>query len=703
MTVAALPSTVSYLENGDTLSFAVPFRFLDGVLTAERRIGTIVTPLVPGVDFTATGGETDAGGTLELAVSFAGATLTIRRWTPRAQVMRYTTNDRFPARSHEEALDRQTMVLQELGDGLDMLGGRAILSPPGESGFTLPPVAERAGYAGWAAGRLVGVPAPVPALPGAAIVCALRAHLAALIAPIAGQIVFLAEARREGHFVTRQGLPPSDPLEGVFVLSAYPGWYYERIRDGDYGRPEWFGAVPGDASKAADTLDALEACHALCQDTLLDTGIYYISDTLEWRIGDRRLIGRGMSYGFTRFSQICLTGTKARTATIFQMGGNSPETLVRGQYCSDVVFMRTGTTAPSQTGDAEDAVKGVLARFTTNSEIRRCRVFNSPVGFHVQLTATCNLIDCNAQPATDETAQFSIAFMYGGYLPYQYWLPNKFVGNNGSLRAEGNTAFEFPAAGWSALSLNYGLTADVWQEKLEGAVSGGHGIVVQGMTKNSSIAFFTGAPGPYELLPDAGSSQDQTIGNCRVDGFAGVAFFCHHLNQFASINMLNPYVASCGTAFANSQFQGRWSVLLGEALASTDMQGGLDVYGSGIFSMWGTLLRGFAVPVRLNGAIGARIEPEIWQISGSVKPAAIVLINSNRNILKPVIRGIGARFTVGIELDANCGFNSIHGGGIDPGVLASGDAAFKVRFNGADARGNAAFQAAGNVLEGVTG
>jgi|GEM_PF-2831746 len=160
MTVAALPSKVDYLENGVTTSFAVPFRFLAGVVTASRVLadGTVVT-LAEGVDFTVTGGETDAGGTLALTgASISGATLRIRRVTPRAQVAVYNENDRFPAESHEQALDRQMMVDQEQDDKIADTSARALMVPDGEIAPVLPPRSSLLGQylAIDAAGNVIG-------------------------------------------------------------------------------------------------------------------------------------------------------------------------------------------------------------------------------------------------------------------------------------------------------------------------------------------------------------------------------------------------------------------------------------------------------------------------------------------------------------------------------------------------------------------
>lgn len=135
MTVAALPSTVDYVENGITVAFPVPFRFKAASdLVVERILpdGDGVITLVLNVDYTVTGGSSDAGGTLTRAAATNGATLRIRRRTARAQPMIYNAGDRFPAESHEEALDRGMLISQELDAAVADVSSRALVFPLGE-------------------------------------------------------------------------------------------------------------------------------------------------------------------------------------------------------------------------------------------------------------------------------------------------------------------------------------------------------------------------------------------------------------------------------------------------------------------------------------------------------------------------------------------------------------------------------------------
>lgn len=148
MTAAALTPSKEYIENGVTLAYAVPFRFRAATHIKAQRISAagVVTELVYGTDYSVTGGETDAGGTLTVSVAdAAGTRLRIRRETPRSQDMDYTTGDTFPAESHEAALDKAILIDQEQDQKIDDTASRALLVPDGEIAPVLSSKSDRAG------------------------------------------------------------------------------------------------------------------------------------------------------------------------------------------------------------------------------------------------------------------------------------------------------------------------------------------------------------------------------------------------------------------------------------------------------------------------------------------------------------------------------------------------------------------------------
>lgn len=121
MTVTSATARASYAGNGVTTAFTVPFRFLEN---SHVRV-TLISSAGVETDKTLTthytvAGAGDATGTVTMITAPAsGETLLIRRNVPVTQVTNYVNGDRFPADSHENALDKLTMIAQQFDDRLD--------------------------------------------------------------------------------------------------------------------------------------------------------------------------------------------------------------------------------------------------------------------------------------------------------------------------------------------------------------------------------------------------------------------------------------------------------------------------------------------------------------------------------------------------------------------------------------------------------
>lgn len=159
MTVAALPATVDYFENGSTTSFAVPFRFsaASDLRPVRYFADGSSAPLTLATDFTATGGATDAGGTLTVvAPAAAGTRLRITRSTERTQQTTYTTGDRFPAVMTERTFDRSMLIDQEQDVSIAEIFTRGLFVPVGWRAPVLPSLSDADGKVlGYANGGFV--------------------------------------------------------------------------------------------------------------------------------------------------------------------------------------------------------------------------------------------------------------------------------------------------------------------------------------------------------------------------------------------------------------------------------------------------------------------------------------------------------------------------------------------------------------------
>ena len=115
----------------------------------------------------------------------------------------------------------------------------------------------------------------------------------ASLKPQPGELVYLAEAGREGVFrcVADRDVSVADPLQGLSVACRRPGLHFRRVWDGRCGLPEWFGARPED--DAFDCADAIEACYRLCPVTRLGPGDYFIRRGLHFAQSVRTVEGVG--------------------------------------------------------------------------------------------------------------------------------------------------------------------------------------------------------------------------------------------------------------------------------------------------------------------------------------------------------------------------------------------------------------------------
>ena len=122
MTISTTTNKVSYSGNGSTTTFAYTFKiFADGDLNVFIRTaaGTETLQTLT-TDYTVTNAGNNSGGNVVFGTAPAATeTVVIQRVLDLTQETDYVANDPFPAESHEEALDRLTMVTQQIQEELD--------------------------------------------------------------------------------------------------------------------------------------------------------------------------------------------------------------------------------------------------------------------------------------------------------------------------------------------------------------------------------------------------------------------------------------------------------------------------------------------------------------------------------------------------------------------------------------------------------
>lgn len=131
MTVATqIDRSGPYAGAGTTGPFTVSFRFLDAThLQVIRTDSTGQHILALTTDYTVAGVGNPTGSVTLVAALPVGQTLTIIRKVPKTQEADYVQNSDFPAESHENALDKLTMISQETGEVVS----RSITLPTSDS------------------------------------------------------------------------------------------------------------------------------------------------------------------------------------------------------------------------------------------------------------------------------------------------------------------------------------------------------------------------------------------------------------------------------------------------------------------------------------------------------------------------------------------------------------------------------------------
>lgn len=116
-TVPSDASRISYVGNGSTTVFSVPFVFFDDTdlqVISVNDTTAVETTKVLTTDYTVSGGGGGAGSVTMLVAPATGTTLVIQREVPYTQEIDYQANDGFPADVNEEGLDRNTMQVQQV-------------------------------------------------------------------------------------------------------------------------------------------------------------------------------------------------------------------------------------------------------------------------------------------------------------------------------------------------------------------------------------------------------------------------------------------------------------------------------------------------------------------------------------------------------------------------------------------------------------
>lgn len=150
MTVSSQTNNATFVGNGITTAFPLPFRFFDNGDVYAYFIDSATgasTPMLLGTDYTLAGeGEPEVDGNpvsvLTTSVPLASMRgLYVERVMPQVQETDIVNQDRFFASTHEDVFDRLTMLIQQSNSNSQGAIRVAIGDPDPNR---LPPVAQRA-------------------------------------------------------------------------------------------------------------------------------------------------------------------------------------------------------------------------------------------------------------------------------------------------------------------------------------------------------------------------------------------------------------------------------------------------------------------------------------------------------------------------------------------------------------------------------
>lgn len=163
MSVASATGKVQYTLTSGNPTLAIPFYFLENshvrVIRTRSGVDTVLSS-----GFSLSGAGVAAGGScvLDGTQTQTGDRITIKRNVPLTQLVSYVENDRFPAATHERAMDRLTMIAQMVKE----ISERALVYGEGEvvgAENMLPKLTDRANKRlGFDANGRVSMEDPLP-------------------------------------------------------------------------------------------------------------------------------------------------------------------------------------------------------------------------------------------------------------------------------------------------------------------------------------------------------------------------------------------------------------------------------------------------------------------------------------------------------------------------------------------------------------
>lgn len=689
MTVAAEIPLALYDGDGVTVAFPAPWRYLTTANLLVELIASdgTVTARSLGTHYAATAGATDAGGTVTMVTAPAvGQTLRIRRVTPLAQQTAYPTSGNFPARSHELALDRLTLIAQEQAGDIDDVQARALQVPFGEVAAVLPAMAARANkFAAFdSAGALVGT----PVLPGVSasgtLLATTRIVLANLSIPSAGQTAWLSEGGRFGWFEWQLGnftaLVAADTLQGIYVPSVLPGFgaaigCWVRRWDGINAKPEWFGAIKNDGSGGVPAANYLAfiACMAICPITVLEAGDYFYNATP--RVPPYRALEgvgsyRAQSGNGTRLVMMSATADVLAVGLASYPAGGIND-FAKGSRVQGLSLGRDRPVTPPAIGNPEQGAAGLRMTFALHCHVEDVYADDHTIGMYFNGVVRSLVKDCKAfrqTSGTTGTGDFFRGFWADGGGAYGL------SGGNGSLFLIDCNA-SIGGAPALTTSIGFMLTngfVDTFLIRPE-ATATQFGIVLDGDSAAGSPAHI-----------------DVSINEPVLDGITGTGIEVRETNPYAAIEIKGGYIALSGAAaFAGYHIHDTQGVTVigGQVWGVNANAAGANCFGVYVATAGRIVVQdvkaiGCKRPYGLDAVADFKVSAIVNNYGQAGSQAAVFLTNCTIGQVSAAITGQGNAFPQGIHAFGTGNVRvTIDPTGVNPACI-SGGATNKLQING---------------------
>ena len=125
MTISSTTTKNSYSGNGSTTTFAYSFYIpastdIQVIVRSSTGTETVKAEGTGSTNYSITGvGSSSGGNVVFVTAPASGETVVLRRNTAKTQATDYVANDPFPAETHEDALDKLTIIGQDLQEQVD--------------------------------------------------------------------------------------------------------------------------------------------------------------------------------------------------------------------------------------------------------------------------------------------------------------------------------------------------------------------------------------------------------------------------------------------------------------------------------------------------------------------------------------------------------------------------------------------------------